>query len=592
MRMQTAKSENPPDSRYLSDSATGVFFSPRKDLRQKRGTSTSTATFATAMADILLGTGASSGRAAKRQKKTTVAGISDVLSERLRVETLHLCATTGTLLGAAGPFSHAPCSLLPFPFPAALFHQSIALAEIFNVLIDRVSRDYAWLSSTVRTTVAHDEFTRRQLEILDSVHREGVAQPLQLSINRSDYMVDQPTADATPRLLQVELNTVSVSFVSLAAKMTQVHTASLERLACDVSAASVAQLTSGRAALAGALRGGDSAAVLPPNNSVDKVASALAQAHAEYVRRHAASKPHSPSTSAPTATVVVLMVVQPNERNVVDQRGIEHGLWASHKVALVRRTLPEIHDTGSLGPDGQLLLTASGADGAAVTPLEVSVAYFRAGYTPRDFTGDTEWSARLTLERSIAIKCPSMSQHLAGTKKVQQALSIPSELSRFTNASEASQLSACFARLHGLEATADANGTDGTRKAVEQIVAEAIRKPDGFVLKPQREGGGNNLYGIELKEALQTMGADERASYILMERIRPYSVPMPLMREGELDGGGCTCELGVYGVILADGTRTLCNEAAGHLLRVKLDGVDEGGVCAGFAVLSSPALSE
>ena len=86
------------------------------------------------------------------------------------------------------------------------------------------------------------------------------------------------------------------------------------------------------------------------------------------------------------------------------------------------------------------------------------------------------------------------------------------------------------------------------------------------------------------------MSAAERASYILMERIRPPSCPMPLMREGDLDGGGCTCELGVYGVGLTDGTRELANECAGHLLRVKLDGVDEGGVCAGFAVLSSPAL--
>jgi glutathione synthase len=75
-----------------------------------------------------------------------------------------------------------------------------------------------------------------------------------------------------------------------------------------------------------------------------------------------------------------------------------------------------------------------------------------------------------------------------------------------------------------------------------------------------------------------------------MERIRPPSHQMPLMREGLLDGGAATCELGVYGVILSDGKRVLANRSAGHLLRVKLEGVDEGGVCAGFAVLSSPVL--
>ena len=68
------------------------------------------------------------------------------------------------------------------------------------------------------------------------------------------------------------------------------------------------------------------------------------------------------------------------------------------------------------------------------------------------------------------------------------------------------------------------------------------------------------------------------------------------MREGALDGGACTCELGVYGVHLSDGSGALhdgeeeIDDAAGHLLRGKLDGVDEGGVCAGFAVLSSPVL--
>ena len=54
------------------------------------------------------------------------------------------------------------------------------------------------------------------------------------------------------------------------------------------------------------------------------------------------------------------------------------------------------------------------------------------------------------------------------------------------------------------------------------------------------------------------------------------------------------CELGVFGVILSDGAKDsepIVNEAAGHLLRVKLDGVDEGGVAAGFAVLSSPLLT-
>ena len=109
-------------------------------------------------------------------------------------------------------------------------------------------------------------------------------------------------------------------------------------------------------------------------------------------------------------------------------------------------------------------------------------------------------------------------------------------------------------------------------------------------LDASRSAGGNNLYGADLASALRGMSPAERASFILMERIVPSSVPMPMMREGSLDGGPCTCELGVYGVHLSDGQETLLDLPAGHLLRVKLHGVDEGGVCAGFAVLSSPVL--
>jgi glutathione synthase len=51
------------------------------------------------------------------------------------------------------------------------------------------------------------------------------------------------------------------------------------------------------------------------------------------------------------------------------------------------------------------------------------------------------------------------------------------------------------------------------------ILEEAADSPERFVLKPQREGGGNNLYGEELKQRL----ADRRglAAYILMQRIQP-----------------------------------------------------------------------
>lgn len=49
---------------------------------------------------------------------------------------------------------------------------------------------------------------------------------------------------------------------------------------------------------------------------------------------------------------------------------------------------------------------------------EVSVVYFRAGYTPADYPSEEAWRARLLVERSAALKCPTLGYQLAGTKKV------------------------------------------------------------------------------------------------------------------------------------------------------------------------------
>jgi hypothetical protein len=63
-----------------------------------------------------------------------------------------------------------------------------------------------------------------------------------------------------------------------------------------------------------------------------------------------------------------------------------------------------------------------------------------------------------------------------------------------------------------------------------------------------------------------------------------------LVREGQLLRGSTVSELGVFGVYLGGQGGELLNEPSGHLLRTKLSNSNEGGVAAGFAVLSSPQL--
>ncbi|KAG6522891.1 hypothetical protein ZIOFF_020046 [Zingiber officinale] len=80
-----------------------------------------------------------------------------------------------------------------------------------------------------------------------------------------------------------------------------------------------------------------------------------------------------------------------------------------------------------------------------------------------------------------------------------------------------------------------------------ETVRSAVEKPDLFVLKPQREGGGNNIYGDSVRETLvrvQKEGMEKLAAYILMQRIFPTAVPSFLVREGIWHQDKAISELG------------------------------------------------
>jgi glutathione synthase len=113
------------------------------------------------------------------------------------------------------------------------------------------------------------------------------------------------------------------------------------------------------------------------------------------------------------------------------------------------------------------------------------------------------------------------------------------------------------------------------------------------VLKPQREGGGNNFYHQELCAFLQAHQDDAAVldGYVLMQRIFPKTQQTAFYRQGKVVLGSSISELGVYGIFLGNGntdTAGVClNEYAGYLLRTKAEGVDEGGVATGYSVLNS-----
>lgn len=278
---------------------------------------------------------------------------------------------------------------------------------------------------------------------------------------------------------------------------------------------------------------------------------------------------------------MVAMVVQPNEFNAFDQRHLQYALEAEG-MRVIRVTLKEIMENGKLEDNNKLFVSVAGES------LEVAIAYLRAGYDPSDYPSQTEWDARLLVEKSATISCPDCATQLIGTKKVQQVFSVDGVIEKYLSADEASQVKSTFAVLHSLD-RADYQSDDD----IEKIVHQVCSKHDDYVLKPQREGGAHNFYGTDIVRVLSQATTEERQQYIVQSKINSPALPVCAIGQEEqparLDG---TVELGFYGVQVAKGDRVFYNAVPGYLMRTKAAYAREAGVAAGFGILDVPMLIE
>lgn len=418
-------------------------------------------------------------------------------------ERIHWALTHGIAMGLKSsdeehvtkiPVVHAPFTLHSFQYPTSQFDAAVKLAPLFNILVEKITRNPSWLVETLKPTATSDVFIRRLIDIYEVVLAEGISQKVSLAINRSDYMLHSSEGDKRS-LLQVELNTIASSFGSLSTKISEMHRElqEMEDMNCE-----------------SALKKN-----VPVNVALDEIAGGLAAAHNIYLKQRGLTN----------SDCSIAMIVQPGERNFADQRLLQFQIWKNHRVRCFRVTLAEVFQEGLLGDNKQLLIGGK----------KVSVVYFRAGYSPDDHPTEREWDARLLIERSFAIKCPTIAVHLAGCKKVQQMLANPGILETFISSKDDSDaLRSVFAGLYSL--TVPTSQSEESQRELNLLnnIKRKIEAEDGlnFVMKPQREGGGNNFYGPDVANALRTMSVDEQAAYILMERILPPSSDADLVRDG------------------------------------------------------------
>ena len=422
-----------------------------------------------------------------------------------------------------------------------------------------------------------DEFLAELWKIHLEVKAEGYTHEHALGLFRSDYMLDA----ATDTIKQVEFNTISSSFGGLSSRVADLHTELLSYPSPAVPL--IPHLPSN----SGASR---EDSLPPPNKAIETLAAGLATAHKAY----------GASKSSPALPLCIIFLVQPDERNIFDQLALSSHIHAHHNIPTFRLPTTDVLTSTTISTTHPSRPLIYHPPHPSHQPYEVTTVYFRALYAPTEYTIPDIWSARLHLERSAATKCPSILLHLSGSKKVQQILTstVPVDvLSSFLPTTA----QATIASLRSTFMPQFALDTEGLQLARDPVASQ------NYVLKPQREGGGNNIYRDAIPPFLGSISESQYKGYILMELIHPpKSAHNTVLRsDGEVVSGDVVSELGIFGCCLwklgagkhegenedkRGEVEILHNTEGGYLLRTKASGSDEGGVAAGFSSLDSVLL--
>ncbi|KAF7189818.1 Glutathione synthetase, partial [Pseudocercospora fuligena] len=419
-------------------------------------------------------------------------------------------------------------SIAPTKFPRSAFDQAQRLQPSMSELYIRAASNESWLEEVFRPLLKQDAFLSSLWDIWLKVKAAGVVQDVVCGIFRSDYMLHGSSKGESPAIKQVEMNTFSVAGAYHAQTTARMH----KHISREQN---------------------DTTRSLPENNNITSIVSMLSQIHHLY----------QPKTSHP---LCILMVVQPQNFNIADERPIEYSLW-DRNIPCYRCEWNEVLSQTTLTPDRTLLYGNT---------FEVSTIYYRAGYEASEYLNHD--NPRLHLELSRSIKCPDILTHLTTFKSVQAALTRPGALEHFlpSSPSSANQIRETFMPMHPLSST---------------TTPTSYSK---YVLKPNLEGGSHNIYPPSIGPFISTLKKSEYPNYTLMELIKPPPTTGILMTPGEIYAGEVISELGILGTVIWNrrSGEVFSNDIAGWTFKTKPAEINEMSVVKGYGCFDCPDLTE
>ncbi|CAD8124392.1 unnamed protein product [Paramecium sonneborni] len=425
---------------------------------------------------------------------------------------------------------NCPVSLFPLYINYDIIEDLKKKTILQQKVVAKMGMDFEWYTNILGRLAKHDEFIRRMISIQDKVEKSQKKCPYTICIVRNDFLHHA----SQNQWMQVEYNCIAISFGFISDRVQKYHSLLFDSYYKQIKE--------------------DYKVKVKQDLNHDIMVDALQKAYQLYNNKNA----------------IVLIITAEFEGNVYDQRYIEKGLAKlgilSKRTTFVKLIGNIICENGILKAFGQ----------------EIALVYFRTGYTFDQYENEECWNIREMIELSKALKCPSLNTQLVNFKKLQQILLDESQIQKFLTKDESKLISQNYCKIWGFD------NEDQDEKLIEMIQ----KNPHDYVLKPQREGGGNNYYDDQIIPELLKLSPEQRTEFIVMERIKPIPRIGFMMRRGQLDIQAVISEISVIGYFINEGENILVNEVGGYLVRTKRYLDNEGGVAAGYAVVDSFMISD
>ncbi|KAL3089280.1 hypothetical protein niasHS_007002 [Heterodera schachtii] len=435
-----------------------------------------------------------------------------------------------------------PFALYPSPFPRTLFQQAVDVHQAMLLLYFRISSDYAFLKDAHRQVVNSERKSIIQSLIrrLDNLYNDGFQQHVAMFCQRADYMASEDD-NGQIVLKQVEVNTGAVGSFATSPRFSQLHRRMVANAGLDASEA------------------------VTPVDQSDKM--------------YAETLYHSWQKFGNDEAVILFIHGSPYSHLMLESRQIVHKLEeiTSKKVKSRFITLKEAFSRLKIDPIDKSLIFDD--------KYVVAVLVDRIG---REIS-DAELAVCVEFERSTAIKSRPMSFFVSHTKRMQQVLSTPGIVERFfTGPGEEGMAKAIRkVQIKGWPIGADENIEEGIRQ-------KAMENPQDYVLKANDCGPTGMSFNEDIVKKLQSMAPAERDFYYLTEKLRPTTVKNHFVRPNAepMLNVNANPELGIFGCLVGNMNTGQVSffSRIGHMMKSKMDNVDEGGVWRGNSVYDSPYL--